>query len=229
MDCVSIGSKKYIPVELGGGVSYGGSQMWARGALRSGGCGAVAAADLVLYLARGKNCGTARLSDALLRTPVPREDYMSYLTSFSRAYVRPIPGLGMTGLRLALCLNGFLKRSRTGLAARWRQLCTLKSPTREIASMLMRDIPVIISLPPSFRRGRGLRMTDAERGKTVRYGGHGGHFVTVTGVEEKDGAQKLEISSWGRRYLVDVDEYLRTARTPQGLLVCGMVTVRDRR
>ena len=45
---------------------------------------------------------------------------------------------------------------------------------------------------------------------------NGGHYVTVTGVEEystSDGTKiMLEISSWGRKYYVNYDEYLEYVR-----------------
>lgn len=224
MEAAELRSKEYIPILSGKTASYGGSQMWMSGALRSGGCGAVAAADLALYLARSGRCPTLALSGGLADTPVPRGDYERFLLSFSHAYARPLPKLGMTGLRLAVCLNLFFKRYETGVRARWRQLCTLKDPLAELRRMLLDDLPAIISLPPAFGRKGGLAMRDLLSGRVRRYKGRGGHFVTVTGITRGgDGREKLVVSSWGVRYEIDALDYLREAKTPRGLLVCGMV------
>ena len=63
---------EYISVLKDGRLSYGGSQRWSDSpVLRGYGCGVIAALDLLLYLARQREVGSAQSTLAGGRCPGP--------------------------------------------------------------------------------------------------------------------------------------------------------------
>ncbi|MEG2259427.1 MAG: hypothetical protein RSB78_04470, partial [Oscillospiraceae bacterium] len=100
---------------------------------------------------------------------------------------------------------------------------------------LDRDIPVIISIPGVFVRSRALHMyrseqtsVSAEKERAYKYASFSGHYVTVTGILENDrGDEILVISSWGKKYYMELCEYERAVKTLHGVLACGMVKVTE--
>lgn len=70
---------EYISVLKDGRLSYGGSQRWSDSpVLRGYGCGVIAALDLLLYLARQREVGSAQ--STLAGGPVPWTLYDRWLT-----------------------------------------------------------------------------------------------------------------------------------------------------
>ena len=77
---------EYISVLKDGRLSYGGSQRWSDSpVLRGYGCGVIAALDLLLYLARQREVGSARTMPA--GGPVPWTLYDRWARQLSRRYM----------------------------------------------------------------------------------------------------------------------------------------------
>lgn len=95
---------EYISVLKDGRLSYGGSQRWSDSlVLRGYGCGVIAALDLLLYLARQREVGSAQ--STLAGGPVPWTLYDRWARQLSRRYMPVVPPVGTNGWAIALGLN----------------------------------------------------------------------------------------------------------------------------
>lgn len=205
---------------------YGGSQMLSASPnMREVGCGVIAALDLLLYLCRfHEGCGSGFFAEAAADGVIDSEEYDALAQRLSRRYFPLIPKLGINGLMLAAGLNVFFRRYGFPLRARWgvgsRRLF------EEIEEQLAQDLPVILSIGPNFpliwkKDTLCFYLPGHEDGSgsacSVR-----AHYVTVTGID----GRYLHISSWGRPYLIDREEYLRYIRRSSGSLVSNFVHLR---
>ncbi|MEG2083800.1 MAG: hypothetical protein RRY38_04280, partial [Oscillospiraceae bacterium] len=230
-----------IRIKNQGSLSFGGDQSWFSnnaagrdGTIAKYGCGVIAAADLLLYIARSReNCATALLAGEIpRREDIERAQYEHFLRNLSRHALRPLPPFGLMGSAVAACVNRRFCECRVRLRSEWRFFALMSKPLEAIREQLSRDIPVIMTIPPfplkinSLLLARELPCGDAPSA-AVRYNARSGHFVTAVALHEQKGAITLEISSWGRRYYIDWCEYLAALRSPVGALACGMVSVKD--
>ena len=57
-----------------------------------------------------------------------------------------------------------------------------------------------------------------------------GHYVTVTGFmeDEERGRRMLEISSWGRKYYIDYDEYELAVKKYSNFLFSNILYIRNK-
>ncbi len=231
----------YIAVDNGQTPSFGGNQSWlnapsGRGRVIAGyGCGIIAAADLFWYLARyhedAKTPVTAPVEDM---SPVARDAYLNYIHAVERGYVRAYNHIGMTGFALSSAVNRYFADHRLNYRARWAQLLLDGDRAqRTIRCMLDADLPVVISIPGTVLRSRALRLFGSahtelprEKERAYHYAALGGHFVTITGMTQNGcGDPVFEIASWGRKYYLDLADYIRALKRPQGVLVCGLLAV----
>ncbi len=176
------------------GLSYGGNQGWLDGRwLQQGGCGVVAACDLLEYLSGKEQDGKADIAAYKRRIRRIRSHFLM------------MGPLGVAGIFLAWGLNACFARAGLAYRARWGV-----APSRlrsHIERMLSEDIPVIFSVGPDvpllFRSHKlGLYVRDAAgnmkgAGYAVR------HYMMITGTE----GDYLKVSSWGRCYYVRWDEF----------------------
>lgn len=87
---------EYISILKDGRLSYGGSQRWSDSPiLRGYGCGVIAALDLLLYLARQREVGSAQ--STLAGGPVPWTLYDRWARQLSRRYMPVVPPVGTNG------------------------------------------------------------------------------------------------------------------------------------
>jgi len=182
-------------VWTGSAFSCGGSQLWFPDKnFRYCGCGVIACADTLLYLR-----GAGELS---------MEEYLRYVNSLRR-YFPLIPRLGIDGLRLSMGLNSHLRGSGLRFRAEW-----CMSGQRfwdRVERMLADDLPVIVSIGPSFpcvwsrERLPLYRKTEngyAEAARTKA------HFLTVIALDET----WMRVSSWGMEFYIErraYGEYMR--------------------
>ncbi len=195
--------------------SYGGSQSWFTSGdekrLCGFGCGVIAANDTLLYL-EGR------------REFASREEYLATARATgSRVFI--IPRLGITGMTLASAMNRRLRESGSPLRASWNWFAG-SGAFAQLKKQLLLDRPVIISIPPVFAKEKyGLNMHRTDE-RIYRYASKGGHFVTLTGIDDEDGETTLTVSSWGNRYRIKLTEYLRSASSLAGTVACGMITLK---
>ena len=105
---------EYISILKDGRLSYGGSQRWSDSpVLRGYGCGVIAALDLLLYLARQREVGSAQ--STLAGGPVPWTLYDRWARQLSRRYMPAVPPVGANGWAIALGLNAVFLRQGLSL------------------------------------------------------------------------------------------------------------------
>ncbi len=225
----SLNNKNYI--QAGG--SFGSSQMWfepGRGrlydTLRAGGCGVVAAADAVAYLEANGTLpggGGGYVFD--------RPQRIQSVIDAHRTLARVRRFFGASGLALARGLRRLFKRRAVPLDARWYCPADSERLFDAIEDMLSRDCPAVFSLPPRPYAYAQLWLYaspfDARtRAHGVEFKGRFGHYVVATALDRR--RRTVEISSWGKRYYVSLDEYARMRRTLFGKITGGTVYIRSR-
>lgn len=206
-----------------GGATYGGSQrLFENDTMRRAGCGVVAAADLLLYLALYHACPTA-LTGKPESNEISLENYIRLCEKLRRRYLPVIPRFGKTGVDLAIGLNAIFSHYRLPYRARW---CAGQEKLFDRAeAMLSADIPVIISVGQNFPFAWGKEYlslyTRRSDGSFVRSCGVKAHYMTLTGMDEL----WLRLSSWGREYYIRRSEYLSYSRLHSLSLTCNILLV----
>lgn len=202
--------------------SYGGNQSWfANKTMCQGGCGVVAAGDLLLYLSMyRKGCRTEETHGLFYGDGrISKSRYERYLTMLRRRYLPVLPRLGMPYWVLVLGLNRYFSKHGIALRARWGVLpWNMEVRMKE---MLQADIPVILAIGPNFplffRKQRlGLYVEEQD---TYRMAAQTkAHFVVATAMREG----KVRISSWGKSYVVDWEEYKSYVRKSSNYLMSNL-------
>ncbi len=216
----------YISVGYQNSRSFGGSQMQSGSkTMREVGCGVIAALDLLLYLRRYHDgCEGVFFKEAAQDGVIDAEEYDLLSQKLSRAYFPLIPKLGVNGLMLAAGLNVFFLRYHFPFRAHWG--IGSRGLFERIEELLGEDLPVILSIGPNFPlfwKKDTLPFYVPSHGDTpcsaceVR-----AHYVTVTGIDER----YLHISSWGKAYLIDRNEYSDYIRHSSGSVVSNIVRLR---
>ena len=205
------------------GDSFGGSQSWFESfTMRQSGCGVVAAGDVLLYLGlHRRGCRTEEMHGLFYENgKIPQSRYQQYLRQLRRRYFPVLPGLGMSWLVLLLGMNRYFHKHKIKLGIRWSM--RPKRLTERIGEMLQKDFPVILAIgpnfPPFFRRQKLKLYVKEGEGAYRHVTQTRAHFVVVTGMEEG----KLEISSWGKRYYIDLEEYQTYARKSSNVFLCSI-------
>ena len=194
----------YVSVES----SYGGSQSWlANRVMSQSGCGVVAAGDVLLYLGmHRRGCRTEGIHGLFYSDGrISRARYEQYLKELGRRYFPVLPYLGMPFWVLTMGLNRYFRRNGIRLGARWGVLPW--NLEKRMEEMFRQDLPVILSIgpnfPPFFRKQK-LRLYEKEENGSYRHVTQTrAHYVVATGFEKG----KLRISSWGKCYYIDWEEY----------------------
>ena len=216
----------YISVSSGQRLSFGGSQMLSRSkTMREVGCGVIAALDLLLYLCRFHGCDCPFFAEAAEDGVIDEKEYDELAQKLSRRFFPMIPKLGINGLMLAGGLNLFFLRYKLPYRASWG--IGGGKLFRQIEEMLARDIPVILSVGPNFplfwQKNELTFYAAAPDGSLRAACSIKAHYVTVTGIDEK----YLKISSWGREYFIDREEYMSYIRRHSGSIVSNIVKIRS--
>ena len=190
---IDSGSRKY----------YGGSQnLYKTERERKCGCGITGAVDVLLYLEALKSREFSFSS----------ERFLNLSDELRKKYIPIIPGRGVNAFILASGLNRYFKAHGMKYHAHWK--CTLFNKWKKTADMLKADIPVIIAIGNNFplvwgKKSLNLYVKDSENqsGEEIfrKEQSVYGHFVVITAVKENC----LTVSSWGRKYYINVDEYNR--------------------
>ena len=184
--------RPYISVMTLHGPSYGGSQMWSSNhVMRKCGCGIVAAQDITMYLRKSPSMSINAYCKEL--------DYLRH------NYFPLLYPSGINGFMLVLGLNKLFRKLSLPYHCFWA-MAGEKLFTR-IHEMLSEDCPVILSIGPNFpllwqKKALTLyrRLPDGHFEKGTQAFGH---YVVVTGI----GDEWLQISSWGRCYYLNIQEY----------------------
>lgn len=201
--------------------SYGGSQELFKGergffnARRArSGCGVVAIADTLGYLT-----GKTRYSAP--------DSYKSYFKYIQHRILWLPNRAGMSIYRIAFMFPRLLKDPLSKYRCFWG--ISRRRMLPRIEEMLKNDIPVIINIPKiiSIRHRRdklNLYMPAPDNAQNSAPGSilravskTSAHFVVITGIYKSFDKIYLQISSWGRKYYIDFDEFSAfTKKTPFG-------------
>lgn len=193
---------------------YGGSQnLYGSPREKTCGCGISGAADVVMYiealLTPGKTDNDTKTDPGVII--FDKETFMLKSSELRKKYIPIIPGRGVNSFLLARGMNRYFKKHKMEYRSRWKWTNLRKWQTVE--RMLKDDIPVILAIGNNFpipwgKKELNLYVKDeAESTKAEpvykKQQSVCGHFVVVTAIEENC----LTVSSWGRKYYIDIDEY----------------------
>lgn len=210
--------------------TFGGDQNFFAGAppdsleerKRALGCGFIAFSDLLLYMGSSdrRYClyeTQDYVNQFTRRGELEQEVYCHYFDEICDL----LGGLsgrskvsGISGFRLQMRFNHIARQQGWQLRARWG-LSGARMKGR-LQKMLAQDIPVILCIPIKLFSSR--RRAEGEDGLTLyqrsgeayrRAAVTNAHYVVVTGIISEEGGEYLEISSWGKKYFVQWNEYER--------------------
>lgn len=182
--------------------NYGGSQTFFKkdfGLLnknrQKGGCGIVAITDTVLYLS-GK-----RLINSII------EYKLLFKETSKKSHWFPV-SFGMNFIQETYGLKKLMLSYGQSFSCRW--CFSIKKLYKRIYSMISNDIPVIMCIPKvlSFSKKKdNLAFYDEN---LTAINGTNGHFVVVTGIYTHPFNNEiyLSISSWGKKYYINLNEYI---------------------
>ncbi len=205
--------------------------------LHNYGCGTIAIADLFLYLAIHQEAYRNPITEAVLQGTEAANytEYMDYVRKIDAYYTKTKRWLALLGPKAATAVNDYSRMFCLHLRAKWRWSLTYYDMLEVIEAMLSQDLPVILSIGPNTpnlwgKKGislyqqyteaiptkgsvPGVKLPSSEFDIIIRYKAVqqdiNGHFVTVTGIIKDSVASRimLQISSWGKMYYMNYEEY----------------------
>lgn len=209
----------------GGRIYYGGDQAWfSRVTQRNGGCSQVAAANILAYLAKSRPAfgGLCACSGEY----VEKTEFVRLMGEiYAVLPSRELPFLSAAadrGKHKGLSTLGaaspyrFARRVERFAAQRGGELCakvlagplTMRRLVAFLKDAIEADAPVALL--------NALRPASMElHGGAHRYHNH---WVTVTGMREYgSGRVELDVSSWGERYTLPLDQFFQKSRVNASL------------
>ncbi len=232
--------KPYIRVQRNNGeITYGGDQGFFRGgspgsaeALKSAmGCGVVAFGDLLLYFGN-ENADMEIPENKCYVNRVNQEAaYCQYYNSIYDYLGGVSARNGISGIRLMMRFNRLARRQHWKMRAVWG--IGARRIYGRIEEMLSQDIPVILCIPMMLLKKDKkdgvvfyCRSDEWKKETTVS-----AHYVTATGIVQEYGSREvfLEISSWGKKYYINWNEYEKLIRTHfLGTILGNILYIRKR-
>lgn len=211
-------------ISVGEEQSYGGNQGWLMSQnqiITNQGCGCISASDIILYLAyEGKYNIDDTYNVKFEGNNINKNNYIDYILKMNDNYFT-VDENGIKGTEIAIGMNRYFRNNEIKLKAEWKLsdidfLDTIKE-------MLENDIPVSMSankLKSKYEDDYKIKMyqpknTDDWWRKTNQevVNTFCSHYVTVTAMAEDQisGKNWFQVSSWGKKYYIDCDEYLEYA------------------
>ncbi len=204
--------------------------------IRNYGCGTIATADLFLYLAMQDPYHTSKETEIALQggNEIYYENYDAYVRLIHSEYTKTRRIIAVLGPRIAHSVNTYSKTYGLNYRASWKLTLTYYDMYEMIKEMLYQDIPVILSIGPNTPNLWGKKgiffyqkylidnpeNTNKENPsenteKIPKYcymalmQDVNSHYVTATGIEMDEifGKIMLKISSWGKQYYINYEEY----------------------
>lgn len=248
-------NQEYISVEYAGSkawdnngspFSYGGSQMWfyneehkdifLGNIIQSCGCGLISVSDILLYLALENPKYSTMETEKIMLTQddngkINYESYISYIYQMYLKDFSVMPEIGILGPVIASGINQYSARNGFDFRAKW---CASKEKLLpRIEKMLRMDIPVTFSIGPMGEHGVYFYNWMPKENDTYCFevendeGLVSGHYVTVTGllVDDVKKQTMLELSSWGYKFYLNYDEYIRTVEAHSNYLFSNIVYI----
>lgn len=216
------------------------------------GCGTIAAADFFLYLALQKEAYRSPETNIVLQgnRSISYNDYYSYVHRINDRYTKTHRVIAVLGPKLASALESYARVNSYQFHAAWKWSLGYYDMYDMIEEMLSEDIPVILSIGPNtplLWGGKGipfyereeienaLNLTDAESAagelRTHYYKevmqNINSHYVTVTALIKDDEINTimLRISSWGKQFYINYEEYRNYIEETSGTYTSSLVYV----
>lgn len=214
--------------ENGATISFGGYQGWFKYegdyqnmTIKAKGCGLISVADKLLYLSKVNSKYNTDLTKAVIQEDkfvtnfenradiiycYDYKSYLKYVTELNSSYFKT-PKYGWLGTSLTLYWNKYMEKINGNLHASWG--CSINNLLPRIEEMLSNDIPVTLSIGPVWDEDNELNLYFNSNGKILKRK-VANHYVTVTGLREDYITKQvwLEVSSWGKKYYINYEEYL---------------------
>lgn len=194
---------------------YGGSQSWCeKKTMRASGCGVIACAQLIFH-ERGKSNYRAVISKA---------EFMDIVEHLRRHYLIVLPYFGLNGLVMSWGINRYFRRNSIKLKAHWGVW-----PWKlweYVAEMLNHDILAIISIGPNFPAIWGkhkLNLCQKTADGYITVTQTVGHYVSITAMDD----EWLTVSSWGRLYYINKQEYMTYVKRHSNWLFSNILYVKS--
>ena len=218
----------YVKIEADAGrISYGGNQSWlSTDAERSFGCGLIASADVLRYIRRKEGRPESMgEKDADPTRTLTKQQYLEDIHVLSLDF-RVRGPLGITGFGLARRMNRVFRREKLPYRSKWS--VGRKRFLRRLEEMLDRDIPVLLSVGPCFfHRNERLPMYEKKEDGTLwKSSSMNDHYVTATGMEEGPSGKMVQISSWGEKYYISLQEYVDHVKKFDNFLFSSLLYIR---
>lgn len=199
--------------------------------LHNYGCGTIATSDLFLYLAlQDEALRTLETGLAIQdHYKIAYENYISYVHLINRHYTKTHRLIAVTGPAAASAINRYASGNKLKYHASWKWKSTYYDMLEQIEEMLSKDIPVVLSIGPNLPNlwgKKGIPFYErceidyqdentkaSEVSKPYYYKAVkqniNSHYVTVTGLIKDDVTERimLRISSWGKKYYINYEEY----------------------
>lgn len=207
--------KPYIQVQRkSGDLTYGGDQGFFRGGMPGSveerknamGCGVIAFSDLVLYL--GNDGRVIPENRNYVNRINSEEEYKQYYNGIYDYMGGVSMKNGISGIKLAMRFNRLSRREGWQLHACWG--LSAGKLYRRMKQMLALDLPVVLCIPMMLfkkDKGNGITFYLKKNGKMEKACTVSAHYVMVTGIFEENKEIFLELSSWGKKYYINWNEY----------------------
>ncbi len=238
----------YINVlEEDGSLSFGGNQGWVvkdsekkrsrNNIIRKFGCGLVSAVDIVAYMEKNSQGESGTGED--MGRPLTVAEYRDRLHELERRIFHVSYWLGVPGTRLARRMNRLFRKKKMPYKASWGM--SGKKLLARVRDMLDNDIPVTLGIGPGFFRKDRVHLYVLQlekdgplRSGNLRYslkrrGSTKDHYVTITGLLEDNEKVYFEISSWGRKYYIDYDEYTGYVKKCDNYIFSNILWIRKKK
>lgn len=213
-------SRQYVQVRRNknGEVTYGGDQNFFAGAPAGSvdarkqrmGCGVTAFGDMLLYLGGGSQAYRTGENEKYINRILSEEEYRAYYNLIYNylGQISARANKGLSGVRLWSRFNRLSRREKWKLWSKWG--LSGRKLYRRIVEMLDSDIPVIMCVPVLFgkkNKGQGLTFYQKENGVYQKKCTVTAHYVVISELIEENGRTYFGISSWGKKYYIDREEY----------------------
>lgn len=217
------------------------------------GCGTIAAADFFLYLALQYEAYKSPETGIVLQDnrTIPYNDYYSYVRRIHDRYTKTHRVIAVLGPQLASAIEFYARVNSYQLHAAWKWTLGYYDMYEMIEEMLSKDIPVILSIGPntpllwgqkgiSFYEMEEIDITSnaadantkANEKRTHYYKevmqNINSHYVTVTALikDDETNAIMLRISSWGKQFYINYEEYRYYIEETGGTFTSSLVYVK---
>lgn len=226
--------RDYVKVKNMNLVSCGGNQSWCKSKkLQKVGCGVIALADVSIYLAEQN---PNMMTDAIRRINKPnglynKNDYLDYVKFFYTHFVVLLLGRGMPGIAMQHAMNRYFLLNDIGLKANWKYFLSDDKMMKDIRHLIRKNKPVILSIgsnSPKFWGKAGIPFyvyKDGELKESIKKAVNS-HYVVVIGVTEIKGKEYLVVSSWGKEYYINYQEYREYIRQHGNRITSSILYIR---